>query len=303
MLYRDAVRAFLLERRRRGLSPATLVNYERILGEDLYQALGDRALEGITLDDLRQWVDEKYDRGLRVHSIWSYIVVAQAFFTWCVEEGLLDKSPAARLRRPRLPRPLPRALSEREVALLLRAARQGKNPERDEALILFLLDSGARRGAVARLTLDDIDWAQGVARAWTKGGRQVFLFFGPETARALRRWLAVRRPDMFADGVHPRSLFGLKPSGLRQVFRRLRERAGIQARVSPHILRHTSAVLRVEAGIDASTLAQIMGWTTIRMAEVHTRMSLRRLRRRADQTSPVSSIRQAGLLDDEDTSL
>ncbi len=286
----EVIRGYLADCRRRGLSESTIQNYQERLF-DLLTEVGDRPINAVHLDHLRAWVDAKIERGLSRHTIWSAVVTARIFFNWCVEEGLLDASPARRLQRPRLPRPQPKALREAEIHALLRAARAGMNPERDEAIILFFLETGARRSAVANLRMENFLLEEGVALTWTKGQKEVWLFFDqPIVKDALTRWFAVRDPSLFHPAVPPDSVFGLTSDGLRLLLRRLRRRAGIQRRVSPHILRHTSAVMRAEQGIDSSSLQQIMGWEDIRMAEVYTRMARERIKRRASRTSPVAAL-------------
>jgi len=286
------IHEYLADCQRRGLSPRTVDNYQHRL-QDMLVTLGDRPLEEIDLQNLRAWIDAKIERGLSRHTIWTAVVTARVFFNWCVEEGLLDASPARRLKRPRLPRPQPKALREAEIHALLRAARAGMNPERDEAIILFFLETGARRSAVAGLRMENFFLEEGVALTWTKGQKEVWLFFDQEDVkRAVARWLRVRDPARFHPAVPPDSVFGLTSDGIRLLLYRLRERAGIQRRVSPHILRHTSAMMRAEQGIDSPSLQQIMGWEDIRMAEVYTRMARERIKRRASHTSPVAALLQ-----------
>ena len=290
MRLHQAIRAFLHERKLRNLSPATLANYQQRL-EDLARFTGNIDISEISLARLRQWVSEKFDRGLSPHTIWTYVVIARLFFKWCVEEGLLDDSPAHRLEKPKLPEYMPKALTPEEIQRLLKAAEKGHHPERDRALLLFILETGARRSAVANLRMENFFLEEGMALTWTKGQREVWLFFDqPQVKQSLWAWLAVRNPALFHPKVPRDSVFGLTSDGLRQVFTRLRKRAGIERRVSPHIFRHTSATMRAEQGIDTPSLQQIMGWKDIRMAEVYTRMAKNRIKRRASATSPVSAL-------------
>ncbi len=286
----QAITHFLRERELRNLSESTLNNYRFVL-DDLVQFAGDVDLQKIQLNLLREWIYEKFERKLSPHTIWTYVVITRLFFRWCVEEGLLEESPAQRLQKPRLPEYLPRALTTEEVQKLLQAAQQGYHPERDRALILFLLETGARRSAVANLLIENLYLHEGVARTWTKGQREVWLFFDePHVLQALQEWLDVRTPSLFHPKVPPNSVFGLTSDGIRLVFRRLRTRAGIKRRVSPHVLRHTCATMRAEQGIDTPSLQQIMGWKDFRVAERYTRMAINRIKRRASQTSPVATL-------------
>lgn len=289
MLYQDVFTQYLKSLRRRNCSPCTIDNYSgclRILGE----FLGDIELENIQLTHLREWIDLAIKQNPSPYTIWTKVVLARAFFNWCVREELLSKSPAQQLDKPKLPRHLPKASTDQEVQALLHAAQESPFPERDTALVYFLLETGARRGAVASLTMNYLFLEDSMALVITKGSKEVRLFFGLVAEESTRKWLKIRDPLKFHPSIDPQSVFGLTADGIYQVISRLKEYSGIQRPISPHVLRHTSATLRVEQGIDSSSLQQIMGWADIRMAEVYTCLAHERLKRRALDTSPVDKM-------------
>jgi len=290
MRFSDAVHAFVRSLRRRNRSTRTIENYGYWL-DDFQRFHGDAALAAITVHDLRAWLDATLEeRKVGAYTLWTMVVTVQAFFNWCVREGLLEASPAQALEKPRLPQRLPKALEVDDVQRLLRAAREGKHPERDVALLLFMLDTGVRLGAVASLTLDCLYLGKSMALVHTKGDVELSVFFDAATKQALLQWLQVRDPDMFRMGVPANSVFGLRPAGIRQVIRRWRTRAGLRRRVSAHTFRHTSATWRVERGISEQALQQIMGWRDSRMANVYTRLASHRLRRISQATSPIAML-------------
>ena len=289
MLYQDVLMQYLKSLNRRNHSAYTVDNYRRcllVLGE----FLGNTELEQIQLSHLREWIDLAIEQNPSPYTIWTKVVIVRVFFNWCVREGLLSRSPAQQLDKPKLPQRLPKASSDQDIRALLQAAQESSRSERDIALVYFFLETGARRGAVASLTMGNLFLEDGMARVITKGDKEIRLFFGSVTKEAIRKWLEIRDPQKFRPSVDPKCVFGLTGDGIYQILRRLTENSGIQCAISPHILRHSSATLRVEQGIDSSSLQQIMGWADIRMAEVYTRLSHERLKRRALDTSPMNKI-------------
>jgi integrase/recombinase XerD len=221
----------------------------------------------IRLSHLRKWIDYVIKKNPSPYTIWTKVVIARTFFNWCVREGFLKTSPAQRLDKPWLPQRIPKASTDQEIQALLRAAEESEIcPERDTALVYFFLETGARRSAVAGLKLCDLSLQERVAVVITKGDKEV-------------------RPPS-----DHQSVFGLTSDGIYRVIIRLKTSAGIERSICPHVLRHTSATLRVEQGIDSSSLQQIMGWNDIRMAEVYTGLANERLKRRALETSPMDNI-------------
>ncbi len=93
----------------------------------------------------------------------------RAFYNWAAQEEIIPTNVSAKLEKPRLPKHLPQALSLEQVQQLLDAAAISLCPERDEALLLFLLETGCRRGGAATLRVGDLDLENGSARVVKKG--------------------------------------------------------------------------------------------------------------------------------------
>jgi site-specific recombinase XerD len=288
MLYQNAQSQYLRSLQRRNSSPCTIDNYRGCLSA-LGIFLGEMELEQVQLPRLREWIDTAIDAKQSPYTIWSKVVLVRAFFNWCVKEGFLNRSPAAQLDKPKLPQRIPKASTDLEIQALLQAASESLLPERNIAMVYFLLETGARRGAVASLELFNLHLQKRTATVITKGNKEIKLFFGEITKDVMQKWLEVRDPRQFHPAVNSESVFGLTADGIYQAIIRMKEHSGIQRPLSPHVLRHTSATLRAEQGIDSSALQQIMGWNDIRMAEIYTCMASDRLKRRALETSPVDN--------------
>lgn len=190
----------------------------------------------------------------------------QPFWRWLVDEDEINASPMAKMKPPRVPIDAPSVVREGQMEVLLRACG-GKDWEsrRDTALLLVLYDTGARRGEVAQLRLEDIDWANEVAiiqAGASKSRRGRAVPFGKKTARALDRYLRLRER-------HPRreepwlwlgKRGRLGDSGILQVVRRRGHEAGID-HLHPHLFRHTFAHQWLAAGGQEGDLLRLAGWS------------------------------------------
>ena len=186
----------------------------------------------------------------------------RSFFSFLVNEGYLEASPMQKLKSP-IHRPdQMQPFSENQVKALLDAAKKSRHPKRDEALLLFMLDTGVRASELCGLTLKSIDIVNRKAMVLGKGNKHRAVYFGRETGKAL--WQYIR--DKGIEGTDP--LFrsekggGLQRSGLRQLFERLGIQANIEAtRCSPHTLRHTFAVMFLRGGGSVFSLKELLGHT------------------------------------------
>ena len=171
-----------------------------------------------------------------------------------------------------------RYLEEQEVAQLLRAA--GANL-RDRALVLLLYNVGARVQEVVDLDLDDVQ-LDPVAYVVIvgKGNKQRTCPLWPRTVDALRAWLnepAMRR-DHDALFVNVRGE-RLSRSGVADILRRLATRSKLTPRhaprLSPHVMRHTTAMHLLQAGVDITTIAAWLGHAQLATTHGYVEINLR----------------------------
>jgi Phage integrase family/Phage integrase, N-terminal SAM-like domain len=113
-------------------------------------------------------------------------------YGWLEEEGEISANPIAKMRPPIVPeQPVPIVPDDGLRRLLATCAGRDFDARRDTALIMFFLDTGARRGEAAGLKLADLDFDYQVAMVLGKGRRERSLPFGRKTALA---WTATFEP-------------------------------------------------------------------------------------------------------------
>ncbi len=186
----------------------------------------------------------------------------QQLFKWLDEEGETSESPMARMKRPKVDEVEIPVVSDSAMKKLLDACQgQGFEERRDTALILFLLDTGARASEAVGIELEDLDTEFEVAHTVGKGGRHRSLPMSPTTLKAVDRYLRARRSHSSAKS---RALWlgrrgPLTYSGLRQMLLRRSAMAGIDP-VNPHMLRHTFAHAFLSSGGNETDLMRLAGW-------------------------------------------
>lgn len=208
----------------------------------------------------------------------NYFAWLKSFWTWCVKRAFIEshEHPMLGMEPPRCANAKIAPLPLSDIPRLIQAAIRGSlNPVRDEALLLFLLDTGIRVSELCDLVIGDVDVTAGKATIrHGKGNKQRLVVFSPQTARTLRKFVKDMhgaRPDPrhpfflssrdIEDGFvvpHPR---GLTASGVRQVLERLKATAGIPGaqRVSPHMFRRTFATTMLSQNADTLTVQTLMG--------------------------------------------
>jgi site-specific recombinase XerD len=186
------------------------------------------------------------------------------FFKWAEAEGEIEVNPMAHVRAPKVVLDPPPVLTVDEMRRLLKAC-EGKDftSGRDEAIVRLFIDTGARLGEIAGLTVDTIDLDLEVAVVYGKARKFRSVPFGKSTTRALDRYLRLRHSHHHArlDALWLGKKGALRDSGIEQMIARRSEAAGL-GRVNPHRFRHTFAHSWLAAGGNEGDLQRIAGWSS-----------------------------------------
>lgn len=200
----------------------------------------------------------------------------KAFASWLARTGIRQdrgRSVLAEVRAPKVPHDVRRPLKPRDVETVLGAAREGRNGERDYALVLLALDTGLRRGELSMLTIHDLDRRNSTltVRAETSKSRVTHeVAVGHAAAMAVDRYIRDFREESEAGtdrlflgrGGRPPTL-----AGIGQIFARIGRRSGVRGFMA-HVCRHTWATnfRKYESG-DLLDLKAQGGWRDDKMLQ------------------------------------
>jgi len=199
---------------------------------------------------------------------------------------------------PRVPRTLPRPLSEAEVARLLDAP-EGDSPiaRRDRAILEVLYATGARVSELVGLDVDAVDLDAPVVRLLGKGGRERLAPLGRPARRALEAWLdadgrGALRPSRWARRGDDMAVFlnvrgrRITRQGVWEVVGGYGRKVGLDGRLSPHVLRHSAATHLLDHGADIRVVQELLGHASIATTQRYTLVAPRRLREAFDAAHP-----------------
>ena len=218
-------------------------------------------------------------------------------FKFGVKEGVVEADPSADVRRPKLPKRLPRGLTAEEVDRLL-AAPDEVTPLglRDAAMLELLYAAGLRVSELVNLRVDDVVRTGGFIRVMGKGAKERPVPLHHGALSLLERYERDSRLPLLAKrGAWTDALFVTIRGGAmtRQNFwKRLRmhaRKAGIRTEVHPHRLRHSFATHLLEGGADLRSVQQLLGHADLSTTEVYTYVSRARLRRLVAERHPRSA--------------
>jgi len=276
-----------------GLSENTLAAYRRDLCGFACWLKG----QGVRLADageiqLNAYLSAQYRAGRKLRSNARLLSTLRRFYRYLVREGRRKDDPTANIASPKLDRPLPHSLSERQVEALINAP-DTRQPIgiRDRAMLELLYASGLRVSELVSLTADRINLNQGVVQVLGKGNKERLVPVGEEALRWVALYLNEARPAL-SRGASVESLFvSRKASAItRQAFwyrvRQYAIKVKISTHLSPHTLRHAFATHLVNHGADLRVVQMLLGHSDLSTTQIYTHVARERLRQLHERHHP-----------------
>lgn len=286
----------------RGLSDNTVAAYRRDLGGYLAW-LAERGVEdtgAVTPEIVAQFASDRASAQppVAASSLARLQSSVRGLHRFLAREGLEPADPSARLRPPKQPRRLPKALTIDQVEALLEAsgpapamgtdASPGAAPGdliglRDRALLELLYATGARVSEVVQLDVDDLAHGE-VVRVRGKGSKERIVPVGSYARAAVDAYLTRARPELSRRGRSTPKLFlGARGAPLSRqsawiVIHDAAERAKLTAHVSPHTLRHSFATHLLQGGADVRVVQELLGHASVATTQIYTYVSVDALR-------------------------
>ena len=270
----DSIAAFL-ERLwlQRGLSPATIEAYSRDL--HLFQQWVEKPIETVSEFELLDYLAQRHSEGLSSRSSARFLSSLRAFFRDALDNELIQQDPTANVRRPILGRPLPEALSEEEVDLLIQSPNPNSGPIelRDRVMLEVLYATGLRVSELVGLQLTSVNIRQGIVRVLGKGSSERLVPIGEDALTWLGRYIDNGRSALLkrrlSDVLFPSNRGQMMT---RQTFwhavKKYSLRVGIRRPISPHTLRHAFATHLLNHGADLRAVQMMLGHADLSTTQI-----------------------------------
>lgn len=267
-----------------GLSKNTLLSYRRDVAK-LAAWLASRSVDlyGATHDDLLAFLAQQAPL-MKASSTGRLLSSVRRFYQYSLRQGKIPADPSLQIERPKLPRGLPKSLSEREVESLINAPNLDTAlGVRDRAMIETLYASGLRVSELVNLKIAEVSQDLGVVRVMGKGSKERLVPLGEDALDWVKRYLAGARATLL-NGKQTDALFvtGRGAAMTRQMFWHLIKRharnAGISKPLSPHTLRHAFATHLLNHGADLRVVQMLLGHADISTTQIYTHVARERLK-------------------------
>jgi site-specific recombinase XerD len=295
------IEAFQLQLRAvEGLRPLTIKAYaedlERFrlwLAERAGSATAAGGIAGrINTATVRAYLSVLSARGYSVSTLARRRAAIFRFTRFLTRRGRLPRDPSPEIPRAASERKLPRPLTAHRIEGLLAGPwPDGVEGLRDRALLELLYGTGVRVSEASALDLNDLDLSEGWIRIEGKGGKERLVCFGEPCRRAIREYLRhparARRvdPGVSALFLNPRG-GRLSVRSVQRIVARYLAPYALEARPSPHTLRHSYATHLLEGGADLRVIQDLLGHSSPATTQVYTHVTPSSLREAYQRAHP-----------------
>jgi integrase/recombinase XerD len=280
----------------RGLAKNTVAAYRRDLNAYLLFLEKNKISEpsSITENTVNEYLGSIGESGvLASNSVARMLAGVRGLHRFWLFESITEGDPSARVKPPKLPKRLPKAISISDVEKLISAA--GPDPELEDALALdaarvrnraileLLYATGARISELTALNLDDLIDPT-MIRLFGKGSKERVVPVGSYAQKAIAAYLVRSRPALIGKGKGTPALF-LNQRGTRlsrqsawQIISDAADQAKLAGEISPHTLRHSFATHLLEGGADVRVVQELLGHASVATTQIYTLVTVDALR-------------------------
>ena len=233
------------------------------------------------------------ERNYAATTIARKVAATRSFFSFLKSEGIIKIDPTENMSSPSVGKSLPKPITISQVRQLLEQPAKSNTLEarRDKAMLELLYASGMRISELVSLNLGDVNTTEGYVRCFGKGNKERIVPIYEQAARLVKEYTEETRPKLAhkKDGV---ALF-LNPRGDRltrqgfwQKLKEYAKSAGLDAKISPHTLRHSFATHMLSGGADLRAVQELLGHANISTTQVYTHLTSEHVRRTYERSHP-----------------
>jgi integrase/recombinase XerD len=277
-----------------GLAELTLTAYRRDLKAFATWLQQERAhaLDAVLPGDIEAYLAWRFSRRTQPRSAARYTSTLKRFYRYLLRDKLIAADPTLNLDSPKLPRTLPKTLTEADVESLLDSADAGTPLGlRDRAMLETLYATGLRVSELVGLKLTALNLNDGVLRVTGKGNKDRLVPLGEEAVQWLQRYVTNARPQLLEKQLSDAVFVTSRGGGMtRQAFwyliKRRAHAAGITRPLSPHTLRHAFATHLLNHGADLRVVQMLLGHSDISTTQIYTHVARERMKQLHAQHHP-----------------
>ncbi len=302
--FSQAIEGYYFFAEARGLSPNTIRDYANTYNKFRRFLQDDLPVAEITHHHIEAFLFDNTHLSKKTRL--NYHISLSALWTWLVKENIVETNILRKVAKPKPERRAIDPFTEQDIKLLLVSCKRSSsyqrpgqiepgnhalpNPERNEAIILTLLDTGMRSSELCSIQLKHVDLRnRKIKIVEGKGDKDRVVPLSARTCKAIWKYLATREHKEPVDYLFTsKHEYPLSKHALNKLMTRLGKRADVP-HVHPYRFRHTFAITYLRNGGDPFTLQHILGHSDMTMTRRYLNIAKRDIESGHFRASPVAN--------------
>lgn len=264
------IKTYVVVRGIEGLSAKTLKNYAMHLLN--FAEWVKCPIKELTANDIRLYLYEyQQTRGITNRSLDAIRSCLAPFFGWAANEGHIAVNPMQTIKPIKHERKPRQALTQIELEYIRNACKT----QRERAIIEMLYSTGCRVSELCGIRLNDINWHTGEVHLLGKGSKHRTSYINAKAEVAVKEYLRTRKHDsiyLFCNEVGGGQMH---KDSVEKMMRGISGRCkNMEQKITPHILRHTTATQALKSGMPVQDIQQLLGHESIATTMIYAKTSL-----------------------------
>ena len=259
----------------RQLSPNTIDSYTRDL-EDFYKFTG-KSYKFVVKEDFINYI-AYLNKKISARSINRHIVSIKNYFKFLERNNLISNNPTTEITGLKMPKKMPRILSEEDINNLLDLPLEDAYDYRNKAMLELMYSSGLRVSELLSLEVNNIDFNMNLVRVYGKGSKERIVPIDDIATKYLFEYINIYRNTLLKNKESDILFLNSRGSklsrqGFFKILKEIAKLKGIKKELSPHTIRHSFATHLLNHGADLRSIQTMLGHENIETTQIYTHVS------------------------------
>ena len=274
----------------RQLSPNTIDSYTRDL-EDFYKFTG-KSYKFVVKDDFINYITY-LNKKISARSINRHIVSIKNYFKFLERNNLITNNPTVDISGLKMPKKMPRILSEEDINNLLDLPLEDAYDYRNKAMLELMYSSGLRVSELLSLEVNNIDFNMNLVRVYGKGSKERIVPIDDIATKYLFEYINIYRNTLLKNKESDILFLNSRGSklsrqGFFKILKEIAREKGIKKELSPHTIRHSFATHLLNNGADLRSIQTMLGHENIETTQIYTHVSNNYVKENYESAHPRS---------------
>ena len=274
----------------RQLSVNTIDSYTRDL-EDFYKFTG-KSYKFVVKDDFINYI-AYLNKKISARSINRHIVSIKNYFKFLERNNLINNNPCTEITGLKMPKKMPRILSEEDINNLLDLPLNDAYDYRNKAMLELMYSSGLRVSELLNLEVNNIDFNMNLVRVYGKGFKERIVPIDDIATKYLFEYINLYRNTLLRNKESDILFLNSRGSklsrqGFFKILKEIAKEKGIKKELSPHTIRHSFATHLLNNGADLRSIQTMLGHENIETTQIYTHVSNNYVKENYEASHPRS---------------